>query len=306
MKSSTRPNLTMFLNIFAMYAVSGASAWSCGPTISSSFGVISSPYGNVGCRPNESYGSSYTDIFTIPDIQSMQRRRQKQRYYYRQFMDEFRNMNQPMSPWKIRSRSTFSPRYDITESDNDVKINMDVPGIDMSNIGITLDNETKILTVAGSRDKTSSKTDDENGSSESRSFTQKFVVKNPTIDINQISAQLENGVLMITLQKFQKQEVKENIVRTIPIMSSMSTASATTTANDNITNSASSSTSVTTSDDGASIGGTTEVVNTSNNVQSSTATTSNDKITSTDDSDTKSNSNDETSKDESNDTSPTK
>lgn len=210
-------------------------------------------YYSVGknCRPNENCGpsSSYkssVDFLSIPEIQAMLRRgRNQQRSYYRPFLDEIRytnRMDRPFdsassifSPWKSRSidKTVSPPRYDITEKDHQIQIDIDVPGIAMNNINISLDDQTNVLSVTGSREAASSSFIDANEGDErsawskkstNRKFSQKFVLRNPTIDINQISASLENGVLTITLPKITpKDEVQEINVRQIPIVSTKST-----------------------------------------------------------------------------------
>ena len=223
-----------FASTVALCTVASASAWSCGP----SQRVIRNRY-TVGCRPNESCGPSSTDFLTLPEIEAMLRRgRIKQRDFYRPFLDEFQaNMDAPFGtspfpPWKTRSNkkstpTSASPRYDIIETDSNIQIAIDVPGIEMNNINILLDDQTKVLTVGGSREQVTTSrngVDDTSGlPTSSRTFSQKFVLKNPTIDINSISATLENGVLTITLPKIPpKEDVKEINVRQIPITSSKS------------------------------------------------------------------------------------
>jgi HSP20 family molecular chaperone IbpA len=236
-------------SLITLCTAASASAWSCGPSPR----VIGNRY-NVGCSPNEICGPSSTDFLTMPEIQAMLRRsRSKQRYFYRPFLDEFRtSMDMPFGtttfpPWKTRSNkqstltTSVSPRYDIIESDSNIQLAIDVPGVEMDNISILLDDQAKVLTVSGSRAQSTTSrfgTDERDDRSDlptsSRTFSQKFVLKNPTIDINHISASLENGVLTVTLPKISPEEtVKDKNVRQIPIMSTKSASSATTT-DDNI------------------------------------------------------------------------
>lgn len=239
-----------FVSVVALSTIASASAWSCGP----SQRVIGNPYSVGYCRPNESCGPSAVDLLSLPEIQAMLRRgRNKQRYFYRPFLDEFRySMDRPFGsstfpPWKTRSdkKSTptpTSPRYDITETDSNIRIDVDVPGIEMSNISILLDDQTKVLTISGSREQTTNsyadvdERDDSTGWSKStRSFSQKFLLRNPTIDINDISASLENGVLTITLPKIPPKEVvKEINVRQIPIMNTKSATATTVNESSNV------------------------------------------------------------------------
>ena len=227
--------------VVALCNVASASAWSCGPNQR----VIGNRY-SVGCRPNEICQPPGMDFLTLPEIQAMLRRnRKQQRYFYSPFVEEFRySMDRPFGsstfpPWKSRSNgkskpSNMSPRYEITETESAVQIEIDVPGLEMKDIRILLDEPAKVLTVSGSRESTAATSRDgveERGSEtskSSRAFSQKFVLRNPTIDSNRISAALENGVLTISLPKIPpKEEVAEINVRQIPIMDTTNSATAT-------------------------------------------------------------------------------
>jgi HSP20 family molecular chaperone IbpA len=254
MKLNTLPISS--ISLLTLNTVASASAWSCGPGPR----VVGNRY-SVGCRPNEVCGPSSTDfLLTMPEIQAMLRRdrHHKQRYFYRPYLGEFRtNMDIPFGtstfpPWKTRSnrKSTpapESPQYDIIETYSNIQIAIDVPGIEMDNISILLDDHTNVLTVSGSRVQSTAarigineRDDSTNLPTSSRKFSQKFILKNPAIDINQISASLENGVLTITLPKIPpKANVEEINVRQIPIMSTKSEISSTTTDENSTTNDAS-------------------------------------------------------------------
>jgi HSP20 family protein len=203
MKSSTPSILT---TVLLVGTAAGTSAWSCGPSYS---GVVRSRYGV--CVPPSS-----KDLFTpvFPDVMIQ---RAKQRYYRNPWIEEYRNRSSnrskestespQRSPWTRRS----SPPYEITETDTAIQVAMDVPGIDMSNLSITLDETDQKLTVTGRREQAS------RGNSEAAftEWTQKFVLKNPLIQAKGITAQLLNGVLTITLPK---EAVPPKNVRTIPIV----------------------------------------------------------------------------------------
>lgn len=229
---------TFVVTLAILTVASTAAAWSCGPLgggVSSS--IFTKSYGRDvggGCDQQGICGTSQSskDFLTYPEIQSMLRRGRKQRYnLYRPFLDEFRTMYPSpdlFTPWMNRRSSYKSkmsqPRYEVYESETNFKIEMDVPGVDMSNINITFDEETKVLTISGNRERqddvASSDTNNQGETMLKRTFAQKFVLKNPSIDSTQISASLENGVLTVTLQKYPV-EIKESNVRTIPIESSV-------------------------------------------------------------------------------------
>lgn len=118
-----------------------------------------------------------------------------------------------MTNWDVKNQ----PRYEvITNNDQEFKVALDVPGMDTNDIHISLENENKILKVAGTRE---SKGD---GYFFSSKFSQSFSI-DPTVNVDKFSAQLDNGVLVIAAPKDVKK--LESSVRKIPIMSSSSESS---------------------------------------------------------------------------------
>mmetsp|Transcript_21713 Transcript_21713/g.60438 ORF Transcript_21713/g.60438 Transcript_21713/m.60438 type:complete len:288 (-) Transcript_21713:267-1130(-) len=99
-----------------------------------------------------------------------------------------------------------SPRYEIVDNDELFKLAVDVPGIKMEDINVSL--EDHILTVSGSRESSN-----ENSRCTSR-FSQSFSL-DATVDVEKFSANLENGVLVVTAPKDLKR-IEDNI-RKIPI-----------------------------------------------------------------------------------------
>jgi HSP20 family molecular chaperone IbpA len=165
-------------------------------------------------------------MITLPDIPTVVRRQQQR--YYRPFVEEYRNMmNRSLTRSSANSDSTatettpwakknLTPPYDIIETDTAIQIAMDVPGIEMNEFSITLDDKDQILSISGRREQKTTTTTKDNKTYR-RAFTQKFALKNPQIDTNEISAQLHNGVLTITIPKKVDEPVTTN-VRTIPIV----------------------------------------------------------------------------------------
>lgn len=112
----------------------------------------------------------------------------------RQWQDTVsRFLNEPSSrPW--------SPAVDIVESENDLTLRMDVPGIELKDIDINLENDT--LTVKGERRFESS--DNSRGYHRIErsygAFARSFTLPN-TVDTEKVRADYKNGVLSITLPK---------------------------------------------------------------------------------------------------------
>ena len=99
-----------------------------------------------------------------------------------------------------------SPRYEITDTDEKFELAVDVPGVPLENLDITLDDG--VLIVRGQRE-----TSDSNYSFTSK-FSQSFAL-DPSVDVEKFTANLKNGVLIISAPKDLKR-IEENI-RRIPI-----------------------------------------------------------------------------------------
>lgn len=103
-----------------------------------------------------------------------------------------------------REEPVIVPPVDIYETENEYVIKADMPGVDKGNINITLDDN--VLDIEGKINEDT----DENKKLKYReynlnNFSRSFRVGND-IDADKISAQMENGVLTLTLLK--REEVK--------------------------------------------------------------------------------------------------
>ena len=105
----------------------------------------------------------------------------------------------PISDQPI-SLDTFMPQVDMTEDDNAIRVNVEVPGIDEKDIEISLTNDT--LTIKGEKKEEAEHKDEECYCSERSygSFTR--VLPIPTdVDVDKVEATYNKGVLNITLPK---------------------------------------------------------------------------------------------------------
>merc|ERR1711982_323609 len=112
-------------------------------------------------------------------------------------------------------------RHELVDDDEKFELTVDVPGVKEENIDIKL--EDGMLTVQGKR----------TASSESSQFTSKFSKTfslDKTVDVDKMSAALQNGVLTVSAPKDLK-KLEENI-RRIPVVTSAAVES-TSTSNDN-------------------------------------------------------------------------
>ncbi|KAG7368543.1 HSP20-like chaperone [Nitzschia inconspicua] len=99
-----------------------------------------------------------------------------------------------------------SPRYELVDDENKFQLSVDVPGVQEEDIDVQLDDG--FLTVKGQR----------TSSSESSRFLSRFSQTfslDPSVDVEQFSAHLNNGVLVVTAPKNMKR--LEESVRRIPI-----------------------------------------------------------------------------------------
>merc|ERR1712232_1468548 len=100
-----------------------------------------------------------------------------------------------------------SPRYELVDNDEKFQLSVDVPGVKMEDIDVSL--EDGYLTVSGQR-----LSSNENSRFASK-FSQSFSL-DPAVDVEKFSANLDNGVLVVAAPKDMKR-IEENVVR-IPIV----------------------------------------------------------------------------------------
>lgn len=111
---------------------------------------------------------------------------------------------------KELASSTWAPAVDIFETENELVMSAEVPGIDEKDIEIKLEDNT--LTLKGER-KFEKETKEENYHRIERSygsFYRAFTLPN-SVDLDKIHAEHENGILKITLPK--RQEIKPRNVK---------------------------------------------------------------------------------------------
>jgi HSP20 family protein len=92
--------------------------------------------------------------------------------------------------------SNFAPPVDVYEDEHNITLKIEVPGIDEKDINVTIENNT--LTVRGER-RFEKDEKEENFHRVERmygSFTRSFTL--PNVDLEQVSAHYEKGVLKIT------------------------------------------------------------------------------------------------------------
>ncbi|CAJ1949695.1 unnamed protein product [Cylindrotheca closterium] len=106
-----------------------------------------------------------------------------------------------------------SPRYELIDNEDKFQLSVDVPGVKMEDIDVSL--EDGHLTVSGQRLSSS------DNSRFASKFSQTFSL-DPAVDVDQFSASLDNGVLVVAAPKDMKR-IEENIKK-IPVMQGKSEA----------------------------------------------------------------------------------
>ncbi|HXE92121.1 MAG TPA: Hsp20/alpha crystallin family protein [Terriglobales bacterium] len=102
----------------------------------------------------------------------------------------------------------FVPAVDVYEDEHAITLKMEVPGIEMKDLDVNLENNT--LTVKGERKFEKEEKEENFHRIERRygAFTRSFTVPN-TIEPDQVTAECENGVLRIRLPKKAEAKPKQ-------------------------------------------------------------------------------------------------
>ncbi len=119
----------------------------------------------------------------------------------------------PVSREEGLTGANFVPPVDIYEDEHSIILKMEVPGIDQKDIDIRLENN--VLTVRGERKFEKDEKEENFHRVERRygSFTRSFTLPN-AVDMENVNADYENGVLKIKLAKraeAKPKQIKVNI-----------------------------------------------------------------------------------------------
>lgn len=120
------------------------------------------------------------------------------------FLDPFNTMLPSLfGGRRLASANSFFPKVDVSETDQEIKVIANVPGIDPQKINIEVGDD--YLSLTGTIEKESK--DDENGKiyryeREYGEFRREFALP-ARVDTEHITAKAKNGVLTITLPKVE-------------------------------------------------------------------------------------------------------
>jgi HSP20 family protein len=106
-----------------------------------------------------------------------------------------------------QSMARFSPGYEINEIDGKYRIQVDVPGVKSSDMEVKLVDDNRMLVITGGRKM------EKEGSVSEMKFEKRFTI-GEDMDIEKITANLQDGVLTLMAPKL---EMKEPTVHKISI-----------------------------------------------------------------------------------------
>jgi HSP20 family protein len=102
----------------------------------------------------------------------------------------------------------WRPRVDVSESENEVRVMVDLPGVRKDDVNITLENG--VLTITGERKHEEEKREENVHFAERvyGRFSRSFTVQD-TLNTDKIDASFKDGVLSIVLPKAEKAKPKK-------------------------------------------------------------------------------------------------
>jgi HSP20 family protein len=140
----------------------------------------------------------------------------------RLFDEFFTDLDEPFN-WPISwsgtkrdSQAVFSPRVNVTESTNALEISAELPGLELEDLDISLDNH--LLTIKGEK-KAEHEAQEKNYYRLERSygsFSRTIALPENGIDQDKVEADFKNGVLTIKLPKLTDYQ---STVKQIPVKS---------------------------------------------------------------------------------------
>ncbi len=126
----------------------------------------------------------------------------------RLFSDQFL---MPFGRWGLGQTDglqNFAPKVDISETEKDIKVRAEVPGIDPDDVSIEVTED--MLSISGTTEKTNEEKD-ENYYRMERSqghFSREFILPSK-IDADSVNAEAKNGVIAITLTKLPSEQKRK-------------------------------------------------------------------------------------------------
>lgn len=131
---------------------------------------------------------------------------------------QFFNAYLPSKAIQIDYVSGTYPKCDIIQHPDKYTLQMEIPGVEKSNIQIQYDITSQILSIIGSKRTTSNNLDDNYiiRQLKKSSFVRRFFISNQKI-IGQFNAQFTNGILIINIPKKQNIDQNNKTIKKIQI-----------------------------------------------------------------------------------------
>ncbi|QQS37729.1 MAG: Hsp20/alpha crystallin family protein [Ignavibacteriales bacterium] len=115
-------------------------------------------------------------------------------------------------PMSSEFSHSFNPRVDISEDENNIFINAEVPGVKKDDIKISL--QDNILTISGEKKSETKESKDKNYYRNERifgSFTRSFTLPEE-INPDKVDAKFSDGILNVTIEKAAPKEISQRFI----------------------------------------------------------------------------------------------
>ncbi|MFW5800310.1 MAG: Hsp20/alpha crystallin family protein [Spirochaetota bacterium] len=127
------------------------------------------------------------------------------------FEDFFEDWDLPLESDSLQSAS-YTPRLDITEDDNNIYVNAELPGVKEKDIDVEL--KDNMLTISGEKkEETEEKEKKYHRVERSYGYFQRSVNLSSKVDEDKIKASYKDGILSITLPKVEGEESKSKKIQ---------------------------------------------------------------------------------------------
>ncbi len=106
------------------------------------------------------------------------------------------------------SSLTWAPTVDVAETDGEIKLVADIPGMEQKDINVSVKDNTLILKGERKEEKKDEKANYYRNERTYGSFSRSFSLPS-MVDVDKVKADYENGVLTITMPKVEEAKPKE-------------------------------------------------------------------------------------------------
>jgi HSP20 family protein len=128
------------------------------------------------------------------------------------FNDRIQKFFNEFPSFGLDSVNSFNPRIDISEDDNNIFIDAEIPGVKKEDINISL--QDNILTIKGEKKSLKEDKKDKNYFRSERSygsFTRSFTLP-AEVNPDKVEAKFEDGILNVSISKIHPQPKKEKMI----------------------------------------------------------------------------------------------